>query len=116
MMADGQLRGVGSVVMRHAAIREGQSPGAWYQPYIEKVAGVQGGAPVLKGTRTPVRSVVVLCLHTYPNDVDEVRRALPHLSPTQIEAALAYYQDHASEIDADIERHRKALEQFVPTR
>src|SRR4051794_37364956 len=87
----------------------------WYLCQVERVAGVQGGAPVLKGTRTPIRSVVVSA-RTNHDDLDEVQRALSHLSRTQIEAALAYYRDHTSEIDADIERHRAALEAFIPTR
>ena len=84
-----------------------------YKRYIARVPGVQGGAPVLKGTRTPVRTVAVLYFRTYPNDLDEVQAALPHLTRTQLKAAIDYYRDHAAEIDADIERHRQALESFV---
>ena len=87
----------------------------WYKPYIAQNPGVQGGAPVVKGTRTPVRAIAVLYCRTYPNNLDEVQRALAHLSRTEIEAALAYYRDHRDEIDADIERHRRALEQFTST-
>ena len=86
---------------------------AWYDSFIERV-GVQGEAPVTRGTRTPVRTVAVLQRETYPDRPEEVAAALPHLTPRQIEAALAYYRDHAGEIDADIERDRKALGHFLP--
>ena len=82
---------------------------AWYDRYIEKVAGVQGGEPVVAGTRTPVRTIAELYNRVYPNDLGEVHRALSHLDPEQIEAALAYYRDHRAEIDAHTERHRAAM-------
>lgn len=30
----------------------------WFEPFVTKIQGVQGGAPVLAGTRTPVGTVV----------------------------------------------------------
>jgi uncharacterized protein (DUF433 family) len=30
----------------------------WFEPYIAHYEGVQGGAAVVAGTRTPVRSIV----------------------------------------------------------
>ena len=83
---------------------------ASYNEYITRVKGVQGGEPILKGTRTPVRSVAVLYHFTYLGDLAKVQAALPHLEPDQIEAALAYYEDHQEEIHADLRRHEKALE------
>jgi uncharacterized protein (DUF433 family) len=85
----------------------------WYESYIERVEGVQGGEPVVCGTRTPVRTIAILFHVTYPNDIDEVRRALPHQTAEQIDAALAYYRVHRDEIDADIERHEQALRDFL---
>jgi uncharacterized protein (DUF433 family) len=76
---------------------------------ISHTPDVQGGEPVLRGTRTPVRTVVILYDRVYDHDTDEVRRALPHLSAPQIEAALAYYAQHRAEIDRHIERHERAL-------
>jgi uncharacterized protein (DUF433 family) len=84
-----------------------------YECYIERVEGVQGGEPVVCGTRTPVSTIAILFHVTYPNDIDEVRRALPHLTAEQIDAALAYYQAHRDEIDADIQRHEQALRDFL---
>jgi uncharacterized protein (DUF433 family) len=85
---------------------------AWYDRYVENVAGVQGGEPVIAGTRTPVRTIVQTFDGAYPGDLDEVGRALPHLTREQIEAGLAYYRDHKPEIDRHIERHRKALKKI----
>lgn len=87
---------------------------AWYEDYIARVPGVQGGEATVRGTRTPVRTVVVLSHHTYPGQPDEVRATLPHLTSQQIEAGLAYYRDHTAEVEADIERHCAALRRFRP--
>lgn len=87
----------------------------WYDQYVTRVPGVQGGEPVLVGTRTPVRSIAVLYWRTYPKQIDEVQAALPHLTRIQLDAALAYYCDHRAEIDADIEGHRQALQEFIAT-
>jgi uncharacterized protein (DUF433 family) len=84
----------------------------WYDAYIEKTSGVQGGEPVIAGTRTPVRTIVEMATVAYPGNLDEVARALPHLQRAQIEAALDYYRDHTAEIDAHIARHRTAFEQL----
>ncbi len=85
---------------------------AWYDAYITTKPGVQGGAPIIRNTRTPVRSVV-LYLRVYDNDVSEVRRALSHLSHQEIDAALAYYRDNSDIVDADIQQHEQARDQFL---
>lgn len=89
---------------------------AWYETYIERTPGIQGGYPVIRGTRTPVRSIVVLYYQTYPHDRAAVQRTLPHLTVPEIEAALAYYQDRPALIDEDIRRQQVALEQFLTAR
>jgi uncharacterized protein (DUF433 family) len=38
---------------------------AWYDRYVEKVAGVQGGEPVITGSRTPVRTIVQMFTRAY---------------------------------------------------
>lgn len=89
---------------------------AWYDDYIVRIPGIQGGFPTIRGTRTPVRSIVVLYCQTYPGNIEDVARALSHLTPTEIEAALAYYRDHKDLVDADIDRQRHALERLLATR
>lgn len=56
-----------------------------------------GGEPVVRGTRIPVRSVV-LTWREY-GGVDGVLDAYPQLSRDDVEAALAFYRAHEAEID-----------------
>ncbi|HEV7215199.1 MAG TPA: DUF433 domain-containing protein [Chloroflexota bacterium] len=86
----------------------------WFEQYIAHYDGVQGGAAVITGTRTPVRSIVA-AYHISAGDGGDILSGLPHLSETQVQAALAYYQQHQAEIDADVERHQRALEEFLKT-
>ena len=87
----------------------------WYEDYVTSVADVQGGSPILRGTRTPVATVVA-DLENYDGDMAEVRRALRHLNERQIRAALAYYEAHRAEIDADEARHDRALQEVLAAR
>lgn len=79
----------------------------WYEKYIDRRPGVCGGFPVVRGTRTPVRTVVNL--HRQSKNLEDLQSALPHLSVRQIEAALAYYEHEPRLVDEDIERNEKAL-------
>lgn len=79
---------------------------AWYEDFVTKTLGVQGGAPVLRGTCTPVGTVVIYS-QMYRDDMRELRAAFPHLTRRQIEAALAYYDHHKAEVDAE-EREQEA--------
>ncbi|MEQ1604987.1 MAG: DUF433 domain-containing protein [Pyrinomonadaceae bacterium] len=72
--------------------------------YIDSVPGVQGGEPCIKGTRTPVRSIVQNW--RLGNSPEEIVAALPHLTLAQVHEAMSYYYDHQSEIEALIEKHR----------
>lgn len=69
--------------------------------YIERVQGIQGGRPVIKGTRTPVRSIVLY--HRMGVTPEEIQIKLPHLNLAQIYDALSYYYDFKDEIDNDID-------------
>jgi uncharacterized protein (DUF433 family) len=52
-----------------------------------------------------VKVVEVVMDHTaYAWDAEEIHAAHPHLSLAQIHAALSYYHDHKSALDAHIER------------
>jgi uncharacterized protein (DUF433 family) len=79
------------------------------QQYITSSPGVQGGEPVIRDTRTPVRTVGVLFHDVYSGDRDAVQRALPHLSCEEIDAALSYYDAHRQQIDALIAEHHRIL-------
>lgn len=83
-------------------------------PYVTQVEGVAGAKPVIRGTRTPVRSIVAY--HRTGNTPEEIQAKLPHLSLAQIYDALSFYYDHQSEIDADIEAKREEYVRRTPDR
>ena len=64
-------------------------------PYVTEVEGVAGGKPVIRGTRTPVRSIVAY--HRMGNAAEEIQVKVPHLSLAQIYDALSFYYDHQVE-------------------
>lgn len=72
--------------------------------HIERVEGVQGGRPVVKGTRTPVKTIVGY--YKLGLSVEEILEGLPHLTPAQVYDALSYYHDHQEEIERDIRESR----------
>jgi uncharacterized protein (DUF433 family) len=68
---------------------------------------VHGGEPVIRGTRVPIRSLVLSFRDDYPGDLPSVAAAY-RVSPTAVEAALAYYRAHRAEIDHIVEQHERA--------
>ena len=84
----------------------------WFEGYIAHYPGVQGGGPVIKGTRTPV--IAVVALHaTYAGDMAAMLSALPHVTETQVNAALAYYEHHRAEVDREEQRHERAMKALL---
>lgn len=72
---------------------------------IIRVPGVHGGEPVIRGTRVPVRSIVVAYAQ-YDGDLGRVGDAYL-VGREAIEAALAYYAAHRDEIDRIIEKREQ---------
>ncbi|HEY3080535.1 MAG TPA: DUF433 domain-containing protein [Chloroflexota bacterium] len=69
---------------------------------------VHGGEPVIRGTRVPVRSVVLSLEDDYRDDLPALARAYG-VGVEVVEAALAYYRAHRDEIERIIaERERAA--------
>jgi uncharacterized protein (DUF433 family) len=64
---------------------------------------ILGGEPIIKGTRTPPRSIVGLWRLGIPPE--EIPTHLPHLNLAQIFDALRYYSDHQDQINEHIERN-----------
>ncbi|MFM6382133.1 MAG: DUF433 domain-containing protein, partial [Microcystis panniformis] len=56
--------------------------------------------PVITGTGTSVRRVVVL--YKQGASAEEIARRMSHLSLAQVYAALAYYHANRDEIEADL--------------
>ena len=71
----------------------------------------KAGVPVIVGANTKVIEIV---LHTRASGItpEQLHLELPHLSLGQIHSALAYYWDHKTELDADIDRRRERVEQL----
>jgi uncharacterized protein (DUF433 family) len=66
------------------------------------------GVPRILGTSTKVVEVVLDRL-AYNWGADEIQRQHPHLTLAQIYGALAYYHDHQSELDRDIEARLRGV-------
>src|SRR5713226_9288475 len=67
------------------------------------------GIPWISGANTKVVEVVLDKL-AYGWSPEEMHRQHPHLSMAQIHAALSYYYEHKDEVDADIERRDRYVE------
>jgi uncharacterized protein (DUF433 family) len=74
--------------------------------FIVSVPGIHGGEPVIRGSRVPVRSIVIAA-ERYEGDLSRVNEAFA-VGIEAIQAALAYYAAHRSEIDQIIEEHDRA--------
>src|SRR5438046_63897 len=71
----------------------------------------RGGVPYLEGTQTKVIEVALDQIgHGW--DADEIHEQHPYLSLGQIHSALAYYYDHKPELEQDIERRAKLVEEL----
>ena len=68
---------------------------------IERNPQLRGGRPIIAGTGTTVRAIAGLYKLGYV--AEEIVIQLPHLTLTQVYAALTYYHLHVDEIEADIE-------------
>lgn len=66
-------------------------------------AHLKPGEPILKGTRVPVRAIV---LHYKAGEtVEEILEAYPHVSAAAVYDAISYYLDPQEEIEALIEEN-----------
>jgi uncharacterized protein (DUF433 family) len=69
----------------------------------------ENGVPVIEGTNMKVIELVLETI-AYGWSPDELRFQHPYLSLGQIHSALAYYWDHAEELDQDIKRRMEKVE------
>jgi|ERR1700680_1472029 len=69
------------------------------------------GVPLIAGTTMKVVELVTAHL-AHGWSPEELHFQFPHLSLGQIHAALGYYWDHRDEIDADIDRRARYVEQL----
>ena len=80
--------------------------------YITTNEKILSGEPIIKGTRTPVRSIVEKWRLGYTSE--DFVRGLPHLTLAQVFEAMSYYYDNQAEIDDYIERNRVPEELLHP--
>ena len=80
-------------------------------PHVERRPGVQGGIPVIRGTRFPVQSVAIYVLRRGMTPEEMVAR-WKRLTLSQIHGALAYYYDHKAEIDRSIRANERAIDRL----
>ena len=69
-------------------------------PHFGSDPEIADGKPIIVGTRITVR-----CIAGYYQmgmSADEILTTLPHLKPSQVHSALAYYFDHQDEVDRDL--------------
>ena len=81
--------------------------------YITSVPDILGGEPIIKGTRTPVRSIVLTWRRGVPPE--EIPIGLPHLTVAQVFEALSYYSDNQDEINEFIEKNYFPRELIHPS-
>jgi uncharacterized protein (DUF433 family) len=81
-------------------------------PYIVCTEEILHGAPIISGSRTPVRAIAELWKFGVASE--EIIGRLPHLTLAQVFDALSYYQEHRETIDEDILRNRVPAENIHP--
>lgn len=74
---------------------------------ITEAPEVNGGYPIVRGTRTPVRSIVLIFRQT--DDLERTAALFPHLSREQVRAALDYYVICPQRVDEDIRLNAEPL-------
>jgi uncharacterized protein (DUF433 family) len=72
----------------------------------------ENGVAWITGANTKVIEVVIDKL-AHGSSPEEIHFQYPHLSLAQIHAALSYYYDHQDELDAEIERRWRAVNELA---
>ena len=70
------------------------------------------GIPWITGANTKVVEVV-LDKMAHNSSPEEMHEQYPHLSLAQIHAALSYYYEHQAEIDAQIQKELKEVDELA---
>ena len=67
---------------------------------VTRFPDIGNGRPIIAGTRTSVRRIVVL--YKQGATAEEIAQRMSHLNLAQVYAALAYYHANRDEIEADL--------------
>lgn len=84
-------------------------------PYISKNKKIRDGEPVIEGTGIRVLDIAIRheLMGMSPEDIII---ALPHLTLSQVHAALSYYYDHKNEMDKKWKALIENVEQLKKSR
>src|SRR5271163_426427 len=77
--------------------------------HIVSTPGTCGGKARINGTRIRVQDVMIWH-ERLGRSAEEIVRDFPQLSLAQVYAALAYYYDHRTEIDAQLQEDEQTVE------
>jgi uncharacterized protein (DUF433 family) len=69
-------------------------------PRIVRDSRILGGAPIIRGTRVPIRAVAFVWRAS--GERSRVVRAYPSLAAQDIDEAIRYYEANRAEIDAEL--------------
>jgi uncharacterized protein (DUF433 family) len=72
-------------------------------PHISSDRRIANGVPIVKGTRITIRAIAGY--YQLGMTVDEILQSLPHLTQSEVHAALSFYFDHQKAIDRDLRRN-----------
>lgn len=75
---------------------------------------IRNGIPIIDGTTVRVMDVAIAMIY-HQQDPDGIADWYG-LSLAQVHAALTYYYDHQSEIDAEIKQHSEIAQEFKEKR
>jgi uncharacterized protein (DUF433 family) len=75
-------------------------------PRIVRDPRILGGEPTVKGTRVPVRALVLYRRHEL--DLKHLFEDYPRITQADFEEALAFYEAHRDEIDGYIREGQDA--------
>ena len=81
-------------------------------PHIVRVQGVCGGRPVIEGTRLSVKLIGGWA--RMGRTPEEIAAQYPDVSIVQIADALAYYENHPEEIEAEFAEEQRYIEVEIP--
>ena len=105
------IRSRGNAALSSSEDAEGQYNVRVAETYPH-IALAANGMPVIAGTSTKVVEIVIdQMAHHW--DAEEIHRQHPYLSLAQICAALAYYHDHETELNREIEERLRREDDLI---
>jgi uncharacterized protein (DUF433 family) len=87
-------------------------PIAILYPYVVSTPNLFQGEPHIEGLRIRVRDIALARDEGGHTPEDIAGKIYPDLTLAQVYSALAYFEDHRSEIEQAAQRERDAIEDF----